>query len=87
MRQLIIVFFTLIFITSCKKEVSLESVASQEEVKVVPFDELFYNKSDAEIQELKKLYPFLFPVQVPDSVWINKSNNQEEIFLQQEAQK
>jgi gliding motility-associated lipoprotein GldB len=75
------------FITSCKKEVSLESVTSQEEVKVVRFDQLFYNKSVTEIQELKKLYPFLFPVQVPDSVWVNKSNNQEEIFLQQEAQK
>lgn len=87
MRPLIIVFFTLIFITSCKKEVSLESVAAQEAVKAVRFDQLFYHKSDAEIQELKKMYPFLFPVQVPDTVWVNKSNNQEEIFLQQEVQK
>lgn len=87
MRPLIIVFFTLIFITSCKKEVSLESVAAQEAVKAVRFDQLFYHKSDAEIQELKKMYPFLFPVQVSDTVWVNKSNNQEEIFLQQEVQK
>jgi gliding motility-associated lipoprotein GldB len=75
------------FITSCKKEVSLESNTVKEDVKVDRFDQLFYNKSNDEILELKQLYPFLFPSQVPDSVWINKSNNPEEITLQKEVQK
>lgn len=74
--------------SSCKKEVSSTSNATDfEVVKAHRFDQLFYQKSDDEIQQLKKLYPYLFPTQVPDSVWINKSNDKEEIILKQEVEK
>lgn len=76
------------FLSSCKKEVSSTSdLTAIEVVKAHRFDQLFYQKSTDEIQQLKKLYPYLFPSQVPDSVWINKSNNKEEIELQQEVAK
>ncbi|MDP3354173.1 MAG: gliding motility lipoprotein GldB [Flavobacteriaceae bacterium] len=87
MRQFIVVISVLMLIISCKREVFLESNTVKEDVKADRFDQLFYNKSNDEIQELKKLYPFLFPNQVPDSVWVNKSNNPEEITLQREVQK
>lgn len=88
MRQLLVVILVLFFITSCKKEVSVVSDSGNKEVvQVHRFDQLFYNKSNDEIQELKKLYPYLFPNQVPDSVWVNKSNNKEEITLQIEVEK
>lgn len=86
MRQFILVFLTLIVAISCKKEVSDNNVTTNETVKVVRFDQMFYQKSAEEIQELKKLYPFLFPHQVYDTVWVNKSNNPDEIYLQQQVQ-
>jgi gliding motility-associated lipoprotein GldB len=75
-------------LSSCKKEVSSTSDSTNfEVVKAHRFDQLFYQKSDDEIQQLKKWYPYLFPNQVPDSVWINKSNDKEEIILKQEVEK
>ncbi|MDP2087886.1 MAG: gliding motility lipoprotein GldB [Flavobacteriaceae bacterium] len=88
MSKLFLGFFTLMFLSSCKKEVSTVTDSSQAGVvKAHRFDQLFYQKSTDEIQQLKKLYPYLFPNQMPDSVWVNKSNNKEEILLKQEVEK
>ena len=88
MNKLFLVFLLLVFLYSCKNEVSSSpNLSANEIVKAHRFDQLFYQKSDGKIKELKKLYPYLFPTQVPDSVWINKSNNKEEIILKQEVEK
>lgn len=88
MRSIIIVILSFISLVSCKTDTKeLVAVTENEPVAVQRFDRLFYQKSPEEIQELKKTFPYFFPAQVHDSVWFNKSNNKEEIALQQDAEK
>lgn len=87
MRLLFIGLLSIFLLSACKKDILKENDVKVEAVEIHRFDQLFYQKSEDEIQELKKVYPYLFPNQVPDSVWFNKSNNPEEIVLQQEVQK
>lgn len=88
MSNYLAVFLSFLLLISCKNE-RLTSPNSEdvEVVKVHRFDQLFYQKSSDEIQQLKQIYPYLFPSQVDDSVWVNKSNNKDEIELKQEAAK
>jgi len=39
------------------------------------FDQVFFESKPADLQKIKKQYPFFFPAGVPDSVWVNKIQN------------
>ncbi|MFQ3340709.1 MAG: gliding motility-associated lipoprotein GldB [Flavobacteriaceae bacterium] len=84
---LILLFFYFFF--SCQQEFINES-----DIDVIPvdisfdrFDLKFYNQPADEIPKLKKTYPFLFPEQFSDSVWINRQNDSLQLMLQNEVNK
>ncbi|MEN9656347.1 MAG: gliding motility lipoprotein GldB, partial [Bacteroidota bacterium] len=57
------------------------------EIKVERFDQVFFESKPADLQKIKKQYPFFFPAGVPDSVWVNKIQNSLWRELYSEVQK
>ena len=79
----------IILIVSCTKENKLAIDVSDIEVNTVVkrFDQEFYTSPVSKLTELKNNYPYLFPAQNPDSVWIQKIQNKDEQELFAETQK
>lgn len=71
-----------LFLIACgdKKEREVRNIPM--EIEVTRFDSIFFNTSDNQILDLKKDFPYLFPTDIADSVWINKRNDalQQELF-------
>jgi len=78
----------LLLVVSCKKEITKQIDVSGIDVELLidRFEQKFYGTNEESLPELKREYPFLFPVQNPDSVWLNRINNKDEIALFKEAQ-
>lgn len=57
------------------------------DVQIFRFDQEFYNANENNLSELKKKYPLFFPSHVPDSVWLNKIEDNDEKELYAEVQK
>ncbi|MFY0629756.1 MAG: gliding motility lipoprotein GldB [Flavobacteriaceae bacterium] len=89
MRYYFLFFLVAFFLISCEKDsknkvdVSMVSV----DYEVQRFDIDFYTSAPSELKEVKKKYPFLFPKETPDSVWIGKIKNVDEQELFRETQK
>jgi gliding motility-associated lipoprotein GldB len=83
MNKFFNVLFFLLLLTSCKKEVVKKVDVSTIDVTVLidRFDQKFYSATTETLPNLKKSYPFLFPVQNQDSIWLNRINNKDEIEL------
>ena len=66
--------FIAILIISCSSKNELEEKIADVEVKVhiERFDEKFANANPQELPKLKKSYPYLFPEQFSDSVWVSR---------------
>jgi len=79
----------LLLLVSCTKENKLDIDISDIEVNTIikRFDQEFYTGSVSKLPELKNNYPYLFPVQNPDSVWVHKIQNKDEQELFTETQK
>ena len=79
----ILIFF--IFFVSCKSENSIEDdiISIPIDFTFERFDLKFYNQTSDVIPELKKEYPFLFPKQFSDSVWIKRQNDSLQLLLQE----
>ncbi len=77
------------FILACsKEEKSVVDVSNiQTETIVKRFDQDFYTISPENLNVLKGEYPYLFPESNPDTVWLNKMNNKDELALFEESQK
>lgn len=80
-----IVIFVLI---SCKEEAKpLVDVSKINiEVTVDRFEKQFYNANLETLPALKNKYPYLFPAQNADSIWIQKINNSDEQTLFNKSQ-
>ena len=83
---LIVLMLTLF---SCKEQPTVQMEISDivVDVKVDRFEEKFYNATALTLPNLKSEYPFLFPIQNADSVWLNRINNVEEKELFAASQK
>lgn len=84
----IIILFTLVILTvSCTKKENVAIDVSDIEAKVIVkrFEQDFYSAKDEDLPELKQKYPDLFPVEVPDSIWIAKMNDKDEQELFREV--
>ncbi|MBF11046.1 MAG: gliding motility lipoprotein GldB [Flavobacteriaceae bacterium] len=83
-HQYLLFIIIFIFFSSCKNENNNESVTNQTQVSISfeRFDLKFYNQSPEVIPQLKKEYPFLFPKQFSDSVWINRQSDSLQLLLQ-----
>lgn len=82
MRRYIIVAIILFLAVSCgendKKIVDVSKI--KVEVNVDRFDQQFYTSKAEDLPKLKTKYPYLFPINNPDSVWVNKIRNEQELF-------
>ena len=85
--SLILVFF--LFFNACQDEFTNESDVESISVSISfdRFDLKFYDQPPEVIPELKKKYPFLFPKQFSDSVWINRQKDSLQLLLQSEVNK
>ncbi|NJM79604.1 MAG: gliding motility lipoprotein GldB [Flavobacterium sp.] len=70
------IFAVSIFIVlfSCKKENKIEEKVAEIPVtfNIERFDQLFYESKPSDLPNIKAKYPFLFPEQYQDSIWLNK---------------
>jgi len=54
------------------------------DIKFDRFDVKFFNASPTDFYSLKKEYPYLFPAQFPDSIWLNRQRDSLQVLLQKE---
>lgn len=87
MNKFLGILFILLLV-SCKNKVERKIDVSGIDVTVSinRFDQKFYETTIETLPKVKEDYPFLFPEQNPDSVWLNRINNKEEIALYKKAQ-
>jgi len=85
--SLILLIF--LFFNACQDEFTNESDVESISVSISfdRFDLKFYNQPPEVIPELKKKYPFLFPKQFSDSVWISRQKDSLQLLLQSEVNK
>lgn len=74
------IIFPILFIavfSSCQKEDKIEKEIAKIPIsfQVERFDQKFAEASPQDLSTLKKNYPFLFPKQYGDSIWIDKMND------------
>jgi len=88
MNKLLSVLIILLSFVSCKEETNNKIDVSNIEVDVSVdrFDQKFYESTVETLPALKLEFPFLFPEQNHDSIWLNRINNEDEIELYQKAQ-
>ena len=74
----IIIFLIIILFISC----SDTKVSEQNILKIERFEKIFYESDSSSISEVKSKYPFFFPDNFSDEIWINRLNDpiQREIY-------
>jgi gliding motility-associated lipoprotein GldB len=77
MFQKIIVIFLVAISFSCEKHSETEKEIEKipMDFELIRFDQKFANTTSESLPQLKAEYPFLFPAQYPDSVWMEKIND------------
>lgn len=88
----ILLSFTLLvflFLTSCSrdKDASPDLTGISSDPEIIRFEELFYGADAESLPALKADFPYLFPEPNPDSVWVNKMQDEDERYLFEESQK
>jgi len=88
MNKFLILLIILTVVVSCKKQKNKTINVStiKVDVSVDRFEQKFYNTNKQTLSNLKKEYPYLFPMQTLDSVWLNRINNAEEKELFKKSQ-
>lgn len=84
-----LILLTIIVLVSCNKKSKIEKEveAIPVSMKVIRFDQAFFNTKPEDFPKLKKEYPDFFDQNTPDNVWIEKSQNPDWKALYQETQK
>ena len=77
-------FIVSVFLLSCKNEINNKNEIEKNPLSISfeRFDLKFYNNSPDVIPNLKNEYPFLFPKQFSDSVWIKRQKDTLQLLLQ-----
>ena len=78
MKKYFLILLFPLALLSCKEENKTEeAVAAVEvgEVDIKRFDKIFYESKPEDLPKIKQQFPYLFPPNNPDTVWINKINN------------
>ncbi len=88
MRNFVIFLFLVSFISCSKKENTKIDISDiQVETVVKRFDQEFYTTLPEKLADLKADFPYLFPKSNPDSVWVSKMQNKDELELFAETEK
>lgn len=80
-------FGTLFFaISACSSSNAVEEEIAKIPVKVElhRFDQKFFEATKEDFFQLKQEYPFLFPAQYPDSIWLKRQRDSLQVILQNE---
>jgi gliding motility-associated lipoprotein GldB len=87
-KYFLLISFVLLFI-SCDKKSKVEKAVEEipVSIKVNRFDKTFFETKPEDLEIIKAEYPFFFPKDVSDSVWIEKMQNKDWRALYQEVQK
>ena len=82
--QLLIV---LLLCLSCAEDDEREKEIAEipVEVEITRFDQIFAEADPADLPKLKRQFPFLFPAQFPDSVWVEKMNDSIQLEIEEEV--
>ncbi|MCP9201484.1 gliding motility lipoprotein GldB [Gramella sp. GC03-9] len=74
---------------SCNEASEVEEKIEQVNVdfELVRFDRLFAEATEENLSELKADFPFLFPEQYPDSMWVQKLNDSLQLEIETEVEK
>lgn len=78
---------TLFFVTSaCSSTNAVEAEIAKIPVNIEldRFDKKFFNASKEDFFQLKQEYPYLFPEQYPDSIWLKRQRDSLQVILQNE---
>ena len=83
----VVILLTLALFLSCQEDNKLQVDVSKisAKVRVVRFDQDFYGASPNKLADIKQEYPYMFPVQIPDSIWIAKMKDSLLLDLKQEV--
>lgn len=88
MKYFSLFFFLLVLMSCSKKEKSVVDVSDIiVKLEIQRFEQKFYTTPPEELHKLKSEFPYLFPQSNPDSVWVNKMQNEDEQKLFAESQK
>ena len=89
MKKGLLLIFLLLLLSSCDKKSKIEKEVEEIPIaiKVERFDKIFYESPVENLQNVKNKYPYFFPAQTPDSVWVNKIKNPLYRELYSEVQK
>ena len=89
MKKLLSLLTIFVVLSSCDKKNKIEKEidAIPVTLKVERFDKIFYESPVENLQNVKNRYPYFFPAQTPDSVWVNKIKNPLYRELYSEVQK
>jgi len=87
MNKNFVLLVFLLLVISCNNEGknNIDLSGIDVAVNIDRFDKKFYNATPESLLDLKNEYPFLFPTQNHDSIWLNRINNSEEIELFEKA--
>ena len=77
MRRILFIISIAIAFVSCEKKSKVEKAVEEipVEIKVERFDKLFFETEPKKLGQLKKQFPFFFPPENDDSIWVEKMQN------------
>lgn len=83
MRNALILALFLSALIACETtpEKMVDTSKIEVSVKLDRFEQKYYNADAESLSNLKNEYPYLFPSQTPDSIWLNKIQDPDELYL------
>ncbi len=83
------VFFLVLLLAACKeRDRTAEAVSKVPlELEILRFDREFAQSEAGDLPSLKQRYPFLFPAQYPDSIWVAKMADSLQFELSTEVER
>lgn len=83
MRQIVLFSFFLLSLLACKDDNAVQSEIAKIEtnVEIERFDRAFANAKPEDLVNLKTTFPFLFPERIPDSIWVERMRDSNQVQL------
>jgi gliding motility-associated lipoprotein GldB len=81
--------FAVFFLINCtdKNKLDVDTSKIPVALDLSRFDAIFFNTKPQELPKVKEEFSYLFPANVPDSIWLAKIKNPDSRYLFEEAQK
>jgi len=89
LKLIVISILLMVIITSCNKKnkLAINTKNIVVNLTVKRFDQMFFKVTPKTLPKIKLEFPYLFPTQDKDSVWLDKLNNPNFKYLYKETQK